>query len=58
MYSKTPQNRLDARSDFDEWARSIVAAVETHRSPWSKAPTQTRFGLRGWVSRVFTKIAD
>jgi hypothetical protein len=65
MYSKTPQKRLDARSDFDEWANTVVAAVKTHKSRLdefgefaSKTPAQSRTGLRRWASRMLTKIAD
>jgi hypothetical protein len=56
------KERLDARSDFDEWANQVVAAVKTHRSRFgasaSEAPAQSRIGLRRYVSRVATKIAD
>lgn len=55
------RQRLGARSDFDEWADSVVAAVKKHRlrsggSPSALGePDQT--GLRRWVSRMITKIA-
>jgi hypothetical protein len=62
VYAKTPQMRVDAWPDFDEWANHVVAAVKAHRSRFGAsaggAPAQSRIGLRSWASRVLTKIAD
>jgi hypothetical protein len=30
VYAKTRQIRVDAWPDFDEWAKTVVAAVKTH----------------------------
>jgi hypothetical protein len=53
--------RLGARSDFDEWADAVVAALKKHRLRAGAAPgglgAQDRAGLRRWVSRMLTKIA-
>jgi hypothetical protein len=60
--TENPQKRLDARSDFDEWANAVVAAVKTHRSRFGevagKTPAQSRTGLRRRARRMLTKIAD
>jgi hypothetical protein len=56
------KERLGARSDFDEWANSVVAAVKKHGSRFGPspngAPEKGRTGLRRWASRMLTKIAD
>lgn len=56
------KKRLDSRSDFDEWANRVVAAVKTHRLRFDAsaymAPVQSRPGIRRWASRMFTKVAD
>jgi hypothetical protein len=56
------KERLGARSDFDEWANAVVAAVKKHRSRYGaspdEAPAPSRFGLRRWASRMLTKIAE
>jgi hypothetical protein len=56
------KERLGARSDFDEWANTVVAAVKKHRSRFGASPGgepgQSRTGLRKWASRVLTKSAD
>ena len=62
VYAENRQMRVDAWPDFDEWAKTVVAAVKTHRlgfgeSP-SEAPAQTRTGLRRWASHMLTKITD
>jgi hypothetical protein len=55
------RERLGARSDFDEWANAVVAAVKKHRSRFGaysgEAPAQGRTSLRKWASRMLTKIA-
>ncbi len=55
------RQRLGARSDFDEWAESVVAAVKKHRLRSGGSPRALdepdQNGLRRWVSRVITKIA-
>jgi hypothetical protein len=55
------KERLGARSDFDEWATTVVAAVKKHRLRSAGAPdgvgAEDRTGLRRWVSRMLTKIA-
>jgi hypothetical protein len=64
LYTKNREwvskKRLDARSDFDEWANRVVAAVKAHRSRFGAsaggAPAQSRIGLRRWPPRVLTKI--
>jgi len=54
--------RLDAQSDFYEWANDVVAAVKTHRLRFGesagKASAQHRPGLRRWASHMLTKIED
>jgi len=56
------RERLGARSDFDEWANAVVAAVKKHRSRFGASPggvhARSRTGLRRWASRILTKIAD
>ena len=55
------KERLGARSDFDEWANTVVATVKKHRLRSGGAPgeagAQDRTGLRRWLSRMRTKIA-
>lgn len=55
------RERLGARSDFDEWANTVVEALKNHRARSSESsgvvPVQGRFGLRRLVSRMLTKIA-
>jgi hypothetical protein len=55
------KDRLGARSDFDEWANTVVAAVKKHRTRSGGSPgavhAQDHTGLRRWVSRMLTKIA-
>jgi FAD/FMN-containing dehydrogenase len=56
------RERLGARSDFDEWANAVVAAVKKHRSRFGASPSAAhgrgRTGLRRFASRMRTKIAD
>jgi hypothetical protein len=56
------RERLGARSDFDEWANAVVAAVKKHRTRFGASPDaasrRSRTGLRRWASRMLTKIAD
>jgi hypothetical protein len=58
------KERLGVRSDFDEWANAVVAAVKKHRSRFDASPSpgaehgRSRNGLRRWASRMLTKIAD
>jgi hypothetical protein len=62
VYAKTPQIRVDAWPDFDEWANHVVATVKARRSRFGTsaggAPAQSRIGLRRWAPRVLTKIKD
>jgi hypothetical protein len=54
--------RLDAQSDFYEWANHVVAAIRTHRLRFgesaAKASAQHGTGLRRWASHMLTKIED
>jgi hypothetical protein len=56
------KERLGTRSDFDEWANAVVAAVKKHRSRFGGSPAEAqergRSGIRRWASRKLTKIAD
>jgi hypothetical protein len=62
VYAKTRQIRVDAWPDFDEWAKTVVAAVKTHWSRFGesagRASAQSRTGLRRWASRMLTKLED
>lgn len=55
------KERLGGRPDFDEWANTVVAAIKQRRSHVAasrdRPGAQDRNGVRGWASRMFTKIA-
>jgi hypothetical protein len=54
---RVSKKRLDARSDFDEWANQVVAALKTHRLQFAESagqasPSQNPTGLSRWASRM------
>jgi hypothetical protein len=56
---RVSKKRLDARSDFSEWANQVVSAVKTHRlhfaeSPGRASPAQHPTGLSRWASRMLS----
>ncbi|HEU5243646.1 MAG TPA: hypothetical protein VFU33_04530 [Gaiellaceae bacterium] len=56
------KERLGARTDFDEWAGTVVATVKKHRRRLGGSPDASHgrnlLGLRRWATRIRTKIAD
>jgi hypothetical protein len=56
---RVSKKRLDARSDFGEWANQVVAAVKTHRLHFAESarpasPAQHPTGLSRWASRMLS----
>jgi hypothetical protein len=54
---RVSKKSLDTRSDFDEWANQVVAALKTHRlhfgeSAGQASPAQNPTGLSRWASRM------
>ena len=56
---RVSKKRLDARSDFDEWANQVLATVKTHRLHFAESagrasPAQHPTGLSRWASRMLS----